>query len=232
MNNETKNQRTSDSIEALMLLTIGMSSRSDASLAQKVLDAIEDLQELQESRKADSSEPVAWMLEGGGAPDAVTLDKKYAYIDPLRDVIPLYAMPQPIITDKLLTLVLPEEIEPDDGNTFDYVDGWNECRAAMFERQSVDHVGQASLTRAQTAPELHSSPKSTESLTSCAAMLQAGNDGTTGKPLTINLPDTSSKAFWSGTGKNEVFHPEAYKRQVKDAIERSCVIAGIEVKVK
>ncbi|WP_417639584.1 hypothetical protein [Klebsiella aerogenes] len=28
--------------------------------------------------------------------------------------------------------VVPEEIEPDDSNTFDYVDGWNACRAAML----------------------------------------------------------------------------------------------------
>ncbi|ELO4329731.1 DUF551 domain-containing protein [Escherichia coli] len=28
--------------------------------------------------------------------------------------------------------VVPDEIEPDDGNTFDYVDGWNACRAAML----------------------------------------------------------------------------------------------------
>lgn len=27
---------------------------------------------------------------------------------------------------------VPDEIEPDDGNTFDYVDGWNACRAAML----------------------------------------------------------------------------------------------------
>lgn len=52
------------------------------------------------------------------------------------------------------------------------------------------------------------------------------------KTLTINLPDISSKAFWSGTGKSEVFHPETYRRWVKEAIERNCVIAGIEVKVK
>ncbi|HAK1936373.1 TPA: hypothetical protein H1Q11_002232 [Salmonella enterica] len=58
------------------------------------------------------------------------------------------------------------------------------------------------------------------------------NVGTTSKPLTITLPDTSSKAFWSSTGKNETFHPETYKRQVKEAIERSCVIAGIGVEVK
>ncbi|EIY7073573.1 ATPase [Salmonella enterica] len=58
------------------------------------------------------------------------------------------------------------------------------------------------------------------------------NDVTSGKPLTITLPDASSKAFWSGTGKSETFHPETYKRQVKEAIERSCVIAGIGVEVK
>ncbi|EKP1888386.1 ATPase, partial [Salmonella enterica] len=50
--------------------------------------------------------------------------------------------------------------------------------------------------------------------------------------LTITLPDTSSKAFWSGSGKTEVFHPEIYKRQVKEAIERACVSAGIGVEVK
>lgn len=53
-----------------------------------------------------------------------------------------------------------------------------------------------------------------------------------GKPLAITLPDTSSKAFWSGTGENETFHPETYRRWVKEAIERYCAIVGIEVKVK
>lgn len=51
-------------------------------------------------------------------------------------------------------------------------------------------------------------------------------------PLSITLPDTSSKAFWIGTGKKEVFHPETYKRWVKEAIERFCMIAGIAVEVK
>lgn len=58
------------------------------------------------------------------------------------------------------------------------------------------------------------------------------NDVTTGKPLTITLPDISSKAFWSGTGKSEVFHPETYRRWVKEAIERHCDIARIDVEVK
>ena len=65
----------------------------------------------------------------------------------------------------------------------------------------------------------------------CAAMLQ-GADGNIGKPLTIKLPDISSKAFWSGTGKNETFHPETYRRWVKEPIERSCTIARVDVEVK
>ncbi|EAM2865508.1 ATPase [Salmonella enterica] len=58
------------------------------------------------------------------------------------------------------------------------------------------------------------------------------SDVTSGKPLTITLPDITSKAFWSDTGKSEVFHPETYKRWAKEAIERACVIAGIGVEVK
>ncbi len=59
-----------------------------------------------------------------------------------------------------------------------------------------------------------------------------GNGSSVGKALTITLPDTSSKAFWSGTGKSEVFHPETYKCWAKEAIERACVISGIGVVVK
>lgn len=58
------------------------------------------------------------------------------------------------------------------------------------------------------------------------------NDVTTGKRITITLPDISSKALWSGAGKTEVFHPETYKRWVKEAIERHCAIARIDVEVK
>lgn len=58
------------------------------------------------------------------------------------------------------------------------------------------------------------------------------NDVTTGKPLTITLPDISSKAFWSGSGKTEEFHPETYRRWVKEAIERNCAIARVDVEVK
>lgn len=52
------------------------------------------------------------------------------------------------------------------------------------------------------------------------------------RTVTVRLPDISSKAFWSSNGKTEVFHPETYKRWVKEAIERHCAIARIEVEVK
>ena len=57
--------------------------------------------------------------------------------------------------------------------------------------------------------------------------------GTTPIPLSLSiaLPDPSSKAFWGGSGKSEQFHPETYKRWAKEAIERDCLIAGVNVKV-
>ncbi len=52
------------------------------------------IRELQERRKADS-EPVAWLLSGGGAKNVVCFDSGNAYADPLREVTPLYRHPQP-----------------------------------------------------------------------------------------------------------------------------------------
>ncbi len=56
--------------------------------------------------------------------------------------------------------VVPDEIEPDDSNTFDYVDGWNACRAAMLQSQGEGnpHVTPARLPGGFTigdAKELH-----------------------------------------------------------------------------
>ncbi|SVY30424.1 Uncharacterised protein [Klebsiella pneumoniae] len=100
------------------------------------------------------------------------------------------------------------------------VKGWNACRAAMLQAKS--------LTSINPAPALVSLPKNAKSLTGNSPV----NDVTAGKPLTIFLPDISSKAFWSGAGKNETFHPETYRRWAKEAIERGCIIACIDVEVK
>ncbi|MBD3709046.1 hypothetical protein IE996_04235 [Klebsiella pneumoniae] len=41
------------------------------------------------------SEPVAWLLSGGGAKNVVCFDSGNAYADPLREVTPLYRHAQP-----------------------------------------------------------------------------------------------------------------------------------------
>lgn len=43
---------------------------------------------------AKRAEPVAWLLSGGGAKNIVTFDSGNAYVDPLREVTPLYTTPQ------------------------------------------------------------------------------------------------------------------------------------------
>lgn len=89
----------------------------------------------------------------------------------------------------------------------------NENAQVMQEQSGIIHAAEPT----QSGSEVEAAPV---------------NDVTAGKPLTITLPDPSSKAFWSGTGKSEVFHPETYRRWVKEAIERACVISGIDVEVK
>lgn len=103
-----------------------------------------------------------------------------------------------------------------------------ESRTVMLERQLVGRVDEKSLTTINPALTLDLLPKNAESLTGNSPV----NDVTAGKPFTILLPDISSKAFWSGAGKNETFHPETYRRWVKEAIERYCAIARIDVEVK
>ncbi|HBE2757390.1 TPA: hypothetical protein KL437_001267 [Escherichia coli] len=51
------------------------------------------------------------------------LDKYDAMAKEVNKLLGRIAPPAPVV---------PDEIEPDDGNTFDYVDGWNACRAAML----------------------------------------------------------------------------------------------------
>ena len=43
------------------------------------------------------SEPVAWLLSGGGAKNVVCFDSGNAYADPLREVTPLYRHAQPAL---------------------------------------------------------------------------------------------------------------------------------------
>lgn len=92
----------------------------------------------------------------------------------------------------------------------------------------VQMVAEESRCGTKATPALDSLPKNAESRSGNSL----ANDTNVVKRLTITLPDTSSKAFWNGTGKTETFHPVTYRRWVKEAIERYCAIARIDVEVK
>ncbi|SLV16715.1 Uncharacterised protein [Klebsiella variicola] len=172
------------------------------------------------------SEPVAEVLSNRPGNDTSTIDRAL----PVGTQLYRHAQTAPVV---------PEEATPDsieilasarrrDHAVFQWnenqrnaaADSWNACRAAMLQAKSLISIN--------PAPAMVSLPKNAESMTGNSPV----NDVTAGKPFTILLPDISSKAFWSGAGKNENFHPETYRRWVKEAIERYCAIARINVEVK
>ncbi|MBC6503095.1 ATPase [Citrobacter freundii] len=119
--------------------------------------------------------------------------------------------------------ILMATMEPD--MTGDDVDTWSKTgyyMAAEIERLRQQLIAPLSIGELLQRLESQTGEKWTNEV----------NDVTDGKPLTITLPDITSKAFWNGTGKSETFHPETYKRWVKEAIERTCIIARIGVEVK
>lgn len=112
------------------------------------------------------------------------------------------------------------------------MDAWNACSittlssaGAAENRRSNENT---QVVQMQSGTTHTSEPVQSGSELAAAPV----NNAAAGKPLTITLPDISSKAFWSGSGKAEVFHPETYRRWVKEAIERHCAIFGIGVRVK
>ncbi|SAB94164.1 Protein of uncharacterised function (DUF551) [Enterobacter hormaechei] len=80
------------------------------------------------------SEPVAWLLSGGGAKNNVSFDSGNAYADPLREVTPLYTAPPAPVS-------VPAAMEMDDDfdSAFEHgkAVGWNAYRAAMLQGADV-----------------------------------------------------------------------------------------------
>ncbi|HDC4545259.1 TPA: hypothetical protein O8U26_004607 [Enterobacter cloacae] len=76
------------------------------------------------------AEPVAWLLSGGGAKNNVSFDSGNAYVDPLREVTPLYTAPPAPVS-------VPDAMEMDDDfdSAFEHgkAVGWNACRAAILQ---------------------------------------------------------------------------------------------------
>ncbi|EBQ8806623.1 hypothetical protein LD86_21070 [Salmonella enterica subsp. enterica] len=62
--------------------------------------------------------------------------------------------------------IVPEEIEPDSNNTYDYVDGWNACRAAMLQ-------GAEPVSQTYELPELIEGMEVSIDVSTCDA--DAGN---------------------------------------------------------
>lgn len=91
------------------------------------------IRELQERRKADS-EPVAWLLSGGGTKNVVCFDSGNAYADPLREVTPLYrhAQPAPVVPEEKSIPNTLSMYAVDAVAAIAEVKGWNACRAAML----------------------------------------------------------------------------------------------------
>ncbi|HBT3020276.1 TPA: DUF551 domain-containing protein [Klebsiella pneumoniae] len=107
------------------------------------------IRELQERRKADS-EPVAWLLSGGGTKNVVCFDSGNAYADPLREVTPLYRHAQPV-------LVIPDEMTAEQAYEIGYYYGDPVnvfARGANWMRQ---HIIDSTLAAAQhDTPALNS----------------------------------------------------------------------------
>ena len=91
------------------------------------------------------ADPVAWLLSGGGAKNNVSFDSGNAYVDPMREVTPLYtAPPAPVsVPDEVLKRLLPDAekaefwFEHDGKILFEGVKFNNAvfeaCRAAMLQ---------------------------------------------------------------------------------------------------
>ena len=102
------------------------------------------------------TEPVAWLLSGGGAKNHVSFDSGNAYADPLREVTPLYTAPPAPVS-------VPAAMEMDDDfdSAFEHgkAVGWNAYRAAML--QGAENAESRSTIK--TAPALDSLTKNAES---------------------------------------------------------------------
>ncbi|EIO1019978.1 ATPase, partial [Salmonella enterica] len=99
--------------------------------------------------------------------------------------------------------ILMATMEPD--MTGDVVDTWSKTgyyMAAEIERLRQQFIAPLSIGELLQRLESQTGEKWGHEV----------NEATYGKQLTITLPDITSKAFWSGTGKSETFHPETYKR--------------------
>ena len=97
-----------------------------------------------------------------------------------------HAQPAPVVPDAYVRdergrMMLNGVCEPKIG----FGIGWNACRAAMLDRQLVDHVDEESLTSINPAPTLVSLPKNAKSLTGNSPVI--GIDLASGPDRTVEV---------------------------------------------
>lgn len=116
--------------EWLMKTIAELEEERDATPGAVNEDAANALAAMKLALASLEAEPVAWLLSGGGAKNNVSFDSGNAYVDPLREVTPLYTAPPAPVS-------VPAAMEMDDDfdSAFEHgkAVGWNAYRAAMLQ---------------------------------------------------------------------------------------------------
>ncbi|VGF34566.1 DUF551 domain-containing protein [Klebsiella pneumoniae] len=147
------------------------------------------ISELQERRKADS-EPVAWLLSGGGTKNVVCFDSGNAYADPLREVTPLYrhAQPAPVVPEEKPIPNTLSMYAVDAVAAIAEVKGWNACRAAMMQELKKSAGTEAICRSDENVQVLHTkSPAQSDCCPAQNSVTPAQNQGWI--PVSERMPE-------------------------------------------
>ncbi|WP_228303696.1 hypothetical protein [Klebsiella aerogenes] len=79
--------------------------------------------------------------------EAMTPEERAEYDTGIEAFKSMLSQPAPVANAAPVMPLVPDEIEPDHENTYDYVDGWNSCRAAMLvsKSQGLNEVGKLKI---------------------------------------------------------------------------------------
>lgn len=107
---------------------------------------------------AMDSEPVAWLLSGGGAKNVVCFDSGNAYADPLREVTPLYRHAQPAKTVQPVMFIDGDISSEDADKLAKVIREFNEederplAKMARIIRENPHPTNECDIPKAQSAP--------------------------------------------------------------------------------
>ncbi len=104
------------------------------------------------------SEPVAWLLSGGGTKNVVCFDSGNAYADPLREVTPLYRHAQPAKTVQPVMFIDGDISSEDADKLAKVIREFNEederplAKMARIIRENPHPTNECDMPKAQSAP--------------------------------------------------------------------------------